>query len=321
MLIHLCAIAAGFVALIWAADRFVLGAAAVARRLGASPLLIGLTIVALGTSAPEIFVSISAAWSGNPGIAIGNALGSNITNIALVLGLVALLKPILAHSRILRRELPIVLGISIMAYALCADGSLDRVDGYILMGGTFALMLWLAKQARSNQADTLAIDLEAETPPDLPIGMATFWLFIGLIMLPVSSQTLIYGAVGIATSLGISDLIIGLTIVAIGTSLPELAASLAGVFKNEPDIAIGNVLGSNMFNLLVVLGIPGLLSPGLVPEGLLGRDFPVMIGLTIALFIMCISRSGQAQINRFEGGLLLATFIAYEAMLYYTSVS
>lgn len=321
MLLNLAAIAAGFVLLVWSADRFVIGAAALARILGASSLLIGLTVVALGTSAPEIFVSLTAAINGNPGIAVGNALGSNITNVALVLGLTALIKPLTAGSGILRREFPVVMGISLFAWWLCADNNLTFTDGMMLLTATALLLCWLGWTAtqQGDTPDPLTTELEAEIPSDMPLKHALLWLALGLILLPLSSQILVWGAVGLAQMWGVSDLIIGLTIIAIGTSLPELAASITSVLKNEADIAIGNVLGSNMFNLLVVLGIPGLISPGLLPDGALARDFPVMIVLTGALFLMCFSRSGQARINRVEASLLLGAFIAYEGMLYYTA--
>ena len=321
MLFEIAAILTGFVLLVWAADRFVAGAAALAHLLGASTLLIGLTVVAVGTSAPEIFVSISAALNGNSGIAVGNALGSNITNIALVLGTTAMLSPLVAGSGILRREIPVVLGIGLLAWWLCSDDVLDRLDGSLLLGGTLLLIGWLAWIARNPAAsqDPLLAELTAERPASMSGGRAAFWLLLGGVLLPLSSQILVWGAVGTAERLGVSDLVIGLTIVAIGTSLPELAASISGALKGEADLAIGNVLGSNMFNLLIVLGIPGLLAPGALPEGALQRDFPVMILLTVALFLMCMSRSGQARINRVEAGLLLTAFVAYEATLYYTA--
>ena len=320
------AILGGFILLIWSADRFIAGAAAAARRLGASPLLIGLTIVALGTSAPEILVSTVASFQGNPGLAVGNALGSNITNIGLILGTVAIIKPLQAHSGVLRRELPIVLVTSSVVYLLCMDQNLGRLDSLVLFAGAVAFVIFLAWMAKNGTGadDPIESEYNEELSNPMPMGRAVFWIVIGMILLPVSSQLLVWGAVNIAQHFGVSDLVIGLTIVAIGTSLPELAASLAGVMKNEHDIALGNVLGSNMFNLLLVLAVPGLVAPGAINPEVLQRDIPVMLMFTAALFLMCYplrDRSKSGRINRFEAGLLLAGFLAYEFVLYQSVIS
>ncbi len=318
-MLNLLAILGGFCLLIWSADRFIAGAAGVAQRLGAPPLLIGLTIVALGTSAPEILVSVVAALQGNPGLAVGNALGSNITNIGLILGVVALAKPLQAHSAVLRRELPLLLLTGALTYALCMDNNLDRADGLTLICGAVAFVLFLGWMARRGMHDPIEQEYSEELKNPLPMPRAVFWLLVGLVLLPLSSRLLVWGAVNVAMALGVSDLIIGLTIIAIGTSLPEMAASLAGVLKNEHDIALGNVLGSNMFNLLIVLAMPGLIAPGELSPDVISRDIPVMLTFTAALFLMCYPLRGKqhgGRINRFEATLLLLGFVGYELLLY-----
>lgn len=317
MLIETLAVLAGFAALVWGADRFIAGASATARLLGASPLLIGLTIVGIGTSAPEIVVSAVAAFNGKPALGVGNAIGSNITNIALVLGAVALFKPLSVHSSLLRRELPLLLFIGVLALALCFDDWLSRIDGVVLLLGLVLLLTWMTVQARRGAKATITREFEAEIPDPMPAWQAATWLAVGLIVLPASSQALVWGATRIAMMIGVSDLVIGLTIVAIGTSLPELAASLAGVLKEEHDIALGNVIGSNMFNLLVVLAMPALIAPGALDAEVVTRDLPIMLALTVALAFMCKGLHGAGRITRLEGGLLLAAFIGYQLLLYY----
>lgn len=319
--LSIIAVIVGFVVLVWGADRFVHGAAATARNLGVSPLIIGLTIVGIGTSAPEILISIIAAYDGNPALAVGNALGSNITNIALVLGITALTFPLLVKSDTLRREYPIMFMIMLIALALCIDGDLSRLDGTILLVGLVIMIIWMVKLGtRKHETDPLETEYEQEIPY-LSTGKALFWLALGMILLLVSSRTLVWGAVNIATALGISDLIIGLTIVAIGTSLPELAASVMSALKGEPDIALGNVIGSNMFNMLAVFGLPGLIAPHVLDPAVLSRDFPFMIGFSIALFVMAYGFKGHGKINRWEGALLLIGYIAYMVVLYFSATA
>ncbi len=318
---QLIAVLAGFTFLVWGAERFVMGAAATARGLGVSPLLIGLTIVGFGTSAPEILVSIMASLNDNPGMAVGNAIGSNITNVALILGATALLVPLSVHSGTVRRELPILLGTTAVAWLLLSDSHLGFGDGMILLAG-LALMLgwviWLGLHSRDK--DPIVAEYEAEIPTDMPLRRSLFWLLVGIVVLIGSSRLLVWGAVGIAEAFGVSDLVIGLTIVALGTSLPELAASIASAMKNEPDIAIGNVIGSNMFNLLAVLGIPGLLRPDRIDPEVLSRDMPVMVGLTLALLAMAWGLRGEGRINRLEGAVLLGCYVGYQSLLYFTAV-
>ncbi len=315
LLLSLFAVISGFALLVWGADRFVHGAAATARNFGVSPLIIGLTIVGIGTSAPEILVSVMAAMQGNPALGVGNALGSNITNIALVLGATALITPLCVKSETLRREYPLMFAIMLVALLLVMDGELSRPDGLILMGGLGALLYWMIRMGLRQNHDPMEREFESEIP-HLTTGKALFWLIVGMLLLLGSSRILVWGAVNIAHALGISDLVIGLTIVAIGTSLPELAASVMSALRKEPDIAIGNVIGSNMFNLLAVLGLPGLISPHVLEPEILSRDFPFMIGLSIAMFVMAYGFRGDGRINRLEGLLLLGGYTAYMVTLY-----
>ncbi len=318
---QLVALLAGFTLLVWGAERFVMGAASTARLLGVSPLLIGLTIVGFGTSAPEMLVSLMASLNNNPGLAVGNAIGSNITNVALILGITAVLVPLSVHSGTVHRELPILLGTTVIAWLLLRDGRLDFIDGLLLLGGLAVMLTWVIWLGlHSREKDPMQEEYAAEIPTNMTLGYSLFWLLFGIVILVGSSRLLVWGAVGIAEAYGVSDLVIGLTIVALGTSLPELAASVASALKNEPDIAIGNVIGSNMFNLLAVLGIPGIIRPDAVDPAVLSRDMPVMVGLTIALLVMAWGFRGEGRINRFEGALLLACYIGYQTLLYFTAV-
>lgn len=311
------AILGGFALLVWSADRFVEGAAATAGHAGMPSLLIGIVIVGFGTSAPEMVVSAMAALDGTPDLALGNALGSNIVNIGLVLGVTALVAPIAVHSKIVRRELPLLFAIGLVCGLMFWDGALTRLEALLLLAGFFGLIIWSVVAALRGRGDSL----EAETMQELEthamsLGRAVFWLLAGLVLLIISSRTLVWGAVTIAEALGVSDLIIGLTIVALGTSLPELAASVVAARKGEHDIAIGNVVGSNMFNLLAVSGIAGAIAPmpTLAPD-LLTRDWPVMMLLIAVLALMAYGFRGPGRINRVEGGLLLLAFVTYNAWL------
>jgi cation:H+ antiporter len=320
MLLNSLAIFAGLVVLVWSADRFISGAAALANNLGVSPMLIGLTIVGFGTSAPEILVSAMASLDGNPGLAIGNAIGSNIANIGLILGVTALIIPLSVHSGVLKREYPLLLAVSLISLALMWDGTLDRSDGTILLILLIFILGWMIRSAKMGAADPIASEFDAEIPHDTPTGKALFWLILGLIALLASSRLLVWGATNIATALGISDVVIGLTIVAIGTSLPELAATIASALKGEDDIAIGNVIGSNLYNILAVLSLPGLLAPGPFLPEILYRDLPAMLLMTIALFFMGYGIGKQGRITRLEGAVLLCAFLGYQSLLFFTLV-
>ncbi len=320
MLQPILAVLAGFVALTWGADRFVVGAAATARNLGVPTLVIGLTVVGFGTSAPEILVSAMAALQGNTSLAIGNALGSNITNIALVLGATALIAPLAVHSTVLRREFPVLMAIMLFTLALLTDGRLDRHDGVLLLAGLAVMLYWMVNLGlRARRNDPIRSEYAAEIPEAMPLGRALLWLLLGLVVLLLSARLLVWGAVEVATVLGVSDLVIGLTVVAIGTSLPELAASVVSALRHEHDIAIGNIIGSNMYNLLAVLGLPALIHPAAFPPEVLMRDYPVMIVLTLGLFAAAYGFRGQGRITRVEGGLLLAAFVGYQYLLFHTA--
>ena len=322
MLLAIAAVIAGLALLVWSADKFVDGASATATHAGMPPLLIGMLIIGFGTSAPEMVVSALAASQGNPGLALGNAYGSNITNIALIIGLVAIISPISVHSQVIRKELPLLMGVTLLAGYQLIDGQLSRMDAWVLLGVFFLLMGWSIVQGIRGRGDALESDYAAELKAHaMPLKTALFWLFLGLFLLVISSRVLVWGAVYIAQSLGVSDLIIGLTIVAVGTSLPELASSLAAIRKNEHDLALGNVIGSGMFNTLAVVGIAAGIMPLSVESVVLYRDWVVMALVTLALFIMSIGLRGrQGRVNRVEGGALLTTYVAYTGYLAYTII-
>ena len=308
--------------LVWSADKFVLGASSLARNIGISPMIIGLTIVAMGSSAPEMMVAAAASLKGNPDTAIGNAIGSNITNIALVLGFTVLIKPLVVSSSIIKQELPLVVILTLLTYFFLYDNFFTFNEGLILMVGFFtfiATLLIRALQQRKNSIknDPMLVEAEQELPEETNNTMALVWLVVGISLLVGSAHYLVESAVYIATAFGVSDLVIGLTIIAIGTSLPELAASVASVIKKEDDLALGNIIGSNIFNILAVLPFAGLIKPGAVNPEAASRDIPVMIAITLLLYILCFSRRfGFFRITRAKGALLLLSFIAYQIVLF-----
>lgn len=317
MLLPFLAIILGIVLLLWSADRFVEGAAAVAGHLGLPSLVIGMVIVGFGTSAPEIVVSIMAALDGNPDLALGNALGSNIYNVGLIIGVTALIIPIAVHSTIIRRELPLLFLFGMVAGVLFWNGELSRLESLVLLAGFFGLMGWTIWTALRGKDDPLAAETEQELSSHaMTLGRAILWLALGLTLLLVSSRTLVWGAVSVASALGVSDLIIGLTIVALGTSLPELASSIAAVRKGEHDIAIGNVVGSCMFNLLAVVGIAGVIAPmEALSADIMLRDWPVMMAMVVSLFVMGYGFRGEGRINRIEASALLLGLVVYNGWL------
>lgn len=311
----------GFIALVWSADRFVGGAAAIATNFGVSRLVIGLTIVSFGTSAPEMLVSATAALTGTQSLAVGNALGSNIANIALVLGLAAMLMPLRIHSNIVRRELPILLAVTTGVGLMTWDNYLSRFEGIALLSGLALLLGWSVRQGlkdRNNpEADALEEELDDdEIPNDMPTSVALTWFVVGLIVLLISSRALVWGAVEIARFLEVSELVIGLTIVAFGTSLPELAATIVAAKRNEHDIAVANVVGSNLFNLLGVLGLPGIIAPSELTASVRVRDYPAMFVLTVALFVMARWVPPKNGMSRFNGAKLFMFYCAYILWIY-----
>jgi cation:H+ antiporter len=322
-LFFILAIVAGFAVLIWGADLFIDGAANIASNLGVSPLIVGLTIVGFGTSAPEMLVSALAAFEGSPALGIGNAIGSNIANVGLVLGVTTLITPLIVNSDTLRREFPILAFVMLVALGLLLDGNLDRIDGSILFAGfilTLCGMAWLAIRS-SGHNDPLETEFEQEyATKKMTTQKAVTYFLVGLVALLVGSKALVWGATGVAHLLGVSDLIIGLTIVAIGTSLPELAASVVSALKNEHDIAVGNVLGSNTFNLLAVLAMPGLIAPSDTDPMLLYRDFIFMAVLALGLYLFA-RFCAHGRIGRFAGVILLMVYISYNGLLAYQSTT
>jgi len=303
----------GLILLIWGADRFVHGAAATARNLGVQPLLIGLTIVAFATSAPEILVSIDASIRGAPGLAYGNAIGSNIVNIGLVLGTVALIRPIQLRSATLRREMPALLAVSLLTVSLFLDSYLSRVDGIVMLTGLIIVMIWLARLGmRSAPSDPIAQDYEAEIPMDVAMSRALFWLAVGLITLLGGAHLLVEGSLNIAKTLGVSEVVIAILLVAFGTSLPELAVSLVSAMKGEYGLAIGNIVGSNIFNLLAVIGVAAMIAPSPMAPTVLSLHIFVMVAFTLVLFAMTYDYDGKSELSRIEGAALLIAFIAYD---------
>jgi cation:H+ antiporter len=321
MVIPFLAMITGLVALIWSADRFVDGAAVTARRFSIPPLVIGIVVIGFGTSAPEMVVSAIASAEGNPGIALGNAYGSNITNIALILGVTALISPIVVDSQILRKTLPILTLVTLLAAWQLFDDHISRLDAIVLLLVFGVVMIWTVRQGRQDQSGPAGHDASSsDIMPDLdskslPLRSAVFWMIVGLLILIASSRLLVWGAVETAQSFGVSDLIIGLTVIAAGTSMPELASSVMAARKGEHDMALGNILGSNLFNTLVVVGIAGVIHPMSVGHEVLTRDMSVMVALTVSLFAIGYGFGGRGLINRWEGLVLLSAYVAYTLWL------
>ncbi|MDQ6989904.1 MAG: calcium/sodium antiporter [Mariprofundaceae bacterium] len=316
MLLACTVIILGFILLVWGADRFVDGASGLAKSFQIPPLVIGLTIVSLCTSLPEMLVAGVAAVDGNNNLGIGNAIGSNIANIGLVLGITALVAPLMVRSVLLRREMPVLFLVMFLALALMWDGNLSRMDGVVLLLGMVGLVYWLFRLGMQERDALMEAEFTENMPKNMSARTSVMWLLVGLVVLLLSSRMVVWGAVEVATMLGVSDLVIGLTIVAIGTSLPELVASVVSVLKNEADLAIGNIVGSNMFNTLAVLSMPALLAPNDFDAEILSRDIPVMFIFSLALLVMAYGFKRAGRISRVEGGLLLSGFSAYLYMLY-----
>ncbi|MFQ5547588.1 MAG: calcium/sodium antiporter [Woeseia sp.] len=312
MLGNIAELIAGLLFLIWGADRFVHGAAATARNLGVAPLLIGLTVVAFATSAPEILVSIVAATRGETDLAVGNAIGSNIANIGLVLGAVALFRPIEMTSATLRREMPALLAVTLLTVSLFLDSYLSRVDGLVLMTGLLIVMVWLARLGfRSSATDPITAEYEAEIPRHVSMRTGILWFLVGLVTLLIGANLLVDGAIQIARALGVTELVIGIVLVALATSLPELAVSLVSAFKGEYGLALGNLVGSNIFNSLAVIGAAAIIAPAPLPPSVLSLHIFVLVAFTLVLFAMTYDYDGKGYISRLEGAALLAAYVAY----------
>lgn len=314
----------GLALLVWSSDIFIEGAASTAINLSISPLVIGVVVLGFGTSMPEVVVATLASLDNSPGLAVGNAVGSNIANIALVLGVTAMIAPIVVKSSILKRELPVLLAISVGAYLLVLDGKLDVFDGVILVIALIAVMTWMIKANKSmDPTDPLASETESELEdlPKLSRNKALGYLLGGLIVLMLSAKMMVSGAVDIAEYFHVPEVVIGLTIIAIGTSLPELAAAIAAARKNEADLMIGNIVGSNLFNILAVLAVPALLAPSALHPDILYIDMPIMLGFTLMMLLMAIPRKDKAVIHRSQGILLTTLFVAFLVLLYFRSTS
>jgi len=308
----------GFVLLVWSADRLVAGASALARNFGVSVLVVGITIVGFGTSAPEMVVSALASLEGNPSLAVGNALGSNIANIGLILGVTCLVYPMSVENSTCYREIPLLAAVTVLTAALMLGGSLTRLDGAILIGGlAMFLAIMLHRGRHADRLDPATRALLDEVSGDMNTRAAIIWTLVGLVVLPVSAQLLVNGAIGLAVLMGVSEAVIGLTIVALGTSLPELAAAMASALRKEDDLCIGNILGSNLFNLLGVLGIAALIHPMAIEATLLWRDLPVMV-LTFMMLAGMAMFAGR--VGRISAAVLLATYLGYQILVFQTAL-
>ncbi len=326
MLMHILAIVAGTTLLVYGADRFVIGASATARNFGLSPMLIGLTVVGFATSAPEILVSVTASLKGASELAVGNALGSNIANIGLVLGTAALVKPIMiSDSTALRREMPVLVVLTLLSILVFVDDQLSFIDGVALLITFVVFMFWIVRVSLGDKgalttagsadqiSDTMELEVDAKIPKDMPTRTSLFWLILGLAILLGGANMLVWGAENLARQLGISELIIGLTIVAIGTSLPELAVTVISAYKGEAGLAIGNIVGSNIYNLLAVIGLAGVIQPTALEPEVLMLHVPVMVAFTVGLYLLAYNyrNKGDARIHRGHGVLLLVAFVGY----------
>lgn len=314
MILPVVALLCGLALLVWSADRFVDGAAATARHAGMPLLLVGMVVIGFGTSAPEMLISAIAATQGNPGLALGNAYGSNISNIALILGVTALISPIPVAAKILRSELPVLTAIMLLTIVLLWNFSISRLDAILLLlAFTVVIVWWVITGLRHKNTEKLLAAADYSEAELLPVKPAIFWVIVGLILLVVSSRLLVWGAVEIATALGVSDLMIGLTVVAIGTSLPELAAAVAAARKRAHDLVLGNIIGSNIFNTLAVVGIAGIIHPLDIGGEVLYRDCLIMSVLTLSLFWAAWRK--RYCISRVFGGVLLLSYAAYLGLL------
>ena len=312
MTIDILLVLAGLGLLVWGADRFVVGAAATARNLGISPILIGLTIVGFATSAPEILVAATASLKGSTMLAVGNAIGSNIANIALVLGAVAVLHPVEVKSQTLMREMPLLLAVTLLTLSLFLDDYLSRIDGAVLIGTMCVVMYWIVRLATtSSRDDPIDSAFDADIPSDMEMRISLLWLAVGFVTLLAGAELLVRGATELALQFGVSELVIGVTLVAVGTSLPELAVSIISVLRGEYGLVVGNVIGSNIFNLVAVIGVAGLIHPAQMDPAVLTQHLFIMSSFTLVLFAMAYTYSGAGYVNRVEGLILVAAFVWY----------
>ena len=319
MLLAFAAIIAGLVLLVWSSDKFVDGAVGLAESSGISKAMIGLTIVAIGTSAPEIVVSIMSALAESPQLAFGNAVGSNIANMGLVLGITALIAALPVKHGLLKEDLPALLAVTAAAGFLLYDQLLSQNDGFAMIAMLAALMLLMIRYKKEH-ADELIDPAEAAEIPDISLKASIVWFVIGLVVLVAASRLLVWGAIEVARALDVSEIVIGLTIVAVGTSLPELAASVASALRKHHDIALGNIVGSNIFNLIAVLPAAAVIYPIEISQHEFMRDYGSMVGITLLLTVFILWPRKTRQLSKVEGGLLLSCYVAYLVMLYRDTV-
>ncbi|EMF0719675.1 calcium/sodium antiporter [Citrobacter sp. Marseille-Q6884] len=320
MLLATALLIIGLLLVVYGADRLVFAASILCRSFGIPPIIIGMTVVSIGTSLPEIIVSVAASMNGQLDLAVGTAIGSNITNILLILGLSALIHPFTVHSDVLRRELPLMLLVSILAASVLYDGQLSRSDGFFLLLLAVLWLLFIVKIARLAERqgnDSLTREQVAELPREGGLPVAFLWLGIALIIMPMATRMVVDNATVLANYFAMSELTIGLTVVAIGTSLPELATAIAGLRKGENDIAVGNIIGANIFNIVIVLGLPALITPGEINPMAFSRDYSVMLLVSVIFALLCWRRPRQT--GRGAGALLTGGFIIWLAMLYWLS--
>ena len=317
MLLAMALLIIGLLLVVYGADRLVFSAAILCRSIGLSPLIIGMTVVSIGTSLPEIIIASAAALHGQLDLAVGTAIGSNITNIMLILGLAAVLHPFAVNSDILRRELPLMLLVSLVAGLFLFDGELSQIKGIILLIIAVSYLLFIIRIGRlAEQAgnDNLTREQVLELPQEGSLSVACLWLGVALVIMPIATQMVIDNATVLAHYFGVSDLVVGLTIIAIGTSLPELATTIAGVRKGENDIAIGNIIGSNVFNIVFVLGIPALVAPGSFDSLAFARDYWLMLAVSAVFAILCWRK--PRQVGKPIGALLICGYIVWVVVLW-----
>ncbi len=320
ILLLCAAMLVGFLILFKSADEFVVGSIATAKNISVSPMIIGLTIVALGTSAPEIFVAITSSLQGEAHLAVGNAIGSNIANVGMVLGITALIIPLRFKVELLREDIPILIFVTVCCGIALVDFKLDIWDGLLLFFG-LALFLWRLVSEKGKSSEIPPEIEELVEIPEITTKQGVIRLIISLLFLLASAELLVWSAINIAQSLGVSELVIGLTIIAVGTSLPELMVSLASSLKGQTDLAIGNIVGSNIFNILAVLSIPCILAPTEVGPQVFWRDYLVMLLLTAALIFFAVGKNKERKISRIKGALLLAIWLGYLITLYNTAIA
>ncbi len=317
MMLNVIFVILGLLGLFYGADWLVKGAARLARSFGVPTLVIGLTVVAFGTSAPELLVSITAALRGASDIALGNVIGSNIANIGFILGLTGLVFPIAVHARVIRREIPLMIGISLATYALAFNGEISRLDGLLLVIGLIIFNVTAYMQAAKGEDEALLLEieefeeLESITAPSTRLTEVGR-IALGIAILMIGSQFMVDGAVAIAEALGVSRLVIGITLVAFGTSLPELATSFVAALRKESDISVGNIIGSNIYNLLAILGITALVRPIPVDERTLRVEFPVMLAFSVALWPFVLNR----KLYGWRAGALLTAYVGFAVWLF-----